>query len=93
MHILTKLKVELGPVLLDAAKGHFFCTGLKIKYFILPTLQFEKLRREPGFELTGISYIGEWRNFIIIKNHTSHKCEMREERNTNHYPVDYFDEV
>jgi len=91
MHILTELKVSLGPVLEDAANDHFSCTGVKIKYFILPTLQFEKLRREPGFLMTGISYIGEWNEFIIIKNHTSQKCEMREEKDTHHYPVYYFE--
>lgn len=91
MHILTELKVKLGPVLEDAARDHFYCNGVKIKYFILPVLQFEKLRREQGFEITGISYIGNWNGFIVIKNRASQNCAMREEKDTHHYPVYYFE--
>jgi len=91
MHILTKLNIDVGPVLEDAAEDHYAHCGVKIKYFILPVLQFEKLRREPGFVMTADSYIGRWKSFIVIKNPDSRKCEMREEKDTHHYPVYYFE--
>lgn len=90
MHILTKLKIDVGPVLEDAAADHYAHTGQHIKYFILPVLQFEKLKREPGFVLSGFSYIGKWKNFEIIKNKNSLKCQMREAHDTHHYDVYYY---
>lgn len=60
MHILTKLAVKVHPVLLDAAKNHFFCSGVEIAAFKLPLWMYQKLRREPGFRDVGTGQIWGW---------------------------------
>jgi len=68
MHILTKLKINVGPVLEDAEEDHFNHSGVRIEKFILPAFMYAKLSTEPGFyQDPEVKTLGFWKGFKIVR--------------------------
>lgn len=87
MHVLTELKIEIGPVLIDAAVDHYRVCGSPIQYFILPAWMYIKLTREPGFIHSEISCMGRYKGITTFKADAAKRPLMRERGCNFNYEV------
>lgn len=84
MHVLTEINVNVHPVLLNAAKEHFFQSGVQIIAFKLPVWMYEKLKREPGFKESAITGWGQFLGYKVMRS-SNHIPKMYE----NHSAIEY----
>jgi len=88
-HILTRLGVHVGPVLMDAAQDHFNVTGVPIDSFFLPTWMFCKLSRELEFKQSSVSSMGYFNGRIVFRCDRLIEPVMREKNDDFNYAVFY----
>lgn len=87
MSVLNQMNIQVGPVLVDAAINHFHVCGTAIDCFILPKWMFEKLSKEPGFELAGTAWIARYDGFTVFRANHCGRATMRETGSSYDYNV------
>ncbi len=89
MHILTKLNINIGPVLADAAQDHFNTSGVPIDAFFLPTWMFVKLSGEPEFEISSVGSMGKFLGRFVFRCDKLDEPIMREKHDSYNHAVFY----